>query len=98
MGSMARRGGDGVRYRGGRPPRWLRKDVALAISALTDGIEDTSRRKADGGETGCRIGGGWEAGGRSTTRVRERPPRATGESFLIGSQAHDKRRVGDDAG
>lgn len=61
MGSMARRGGEGVRYRGGRPPRWFRKDVALAMMALRDGIEGTSPRKADGGE-GCRVGGGREAG------------------------------------
>lgn len=63
MGSTARRGGDGVRYCGGRSPRGGRKDAALII--LTD-PEDIAHGKGQMGVSKLRrnalAAGGCKAG------------------------------------
>lgn len=47
MGSTARRGGDGVRYRGGRSPRGFKKDTALIISALSEGVQEVEMEETE---------------------------------------------------
>lgn len=63
MGSTARRGGEGVRYCGGRSPSGGKKDAALIIFAYSDGAE--KRKVSKGGSRvrkdalaagGCRAG------------------------------------------
>lgn len=44
MGSTARRGGDGVRYCGGRSPRGGKKDAAVIIFANSDGAKFCAKR------------------------------------------------------
>lgn len=59
MGSTARRGGEGVRYRAGRLPIGVTKELALIIVTAEDeinerkGSQGSGKRKSRGGDETC---------------------------------------------
>lgn len=59
MGSTARRGGEGVRYRAGRFPIGVTKELALIIVMVEDEINERKgrqcggKRKSRGGDETC---------------------------------------------
>lgn len=66
MGSTARRGGDGVRYCGGRSPRGIMKDAALIIFdrfRRASGAEMVWREKVEGATTKCDFAAKWVQSG-----------------------------------
>lgn len=62
IGSTARRGGDGVRYRGGRGPEWFKKDVAPIMMKPGSSREKVKEDKRAGEDYGVPAEGEFKAG------------------------------------